>query len=106
MAHWDRNRTAPRIAHALATVFIFAAALQLAQRSDTTTPNSSDIPNAQTKQGSEPKASDPANRPPGAAATTGSESGTGKAPSGGSSAPAPGGGAPPANASPSNTAPR
>jgi hypothetical protein len=96
MFHRGQTRIASRIAHTSAAVFIFAAALQLAQRNDTITPNSSDVPDAQTKQSSEPKAVDPANRHPGAA-TTGSTSGAGNAPSAG---------APPANASPSNTAPR
>jgi hypothetical protein len=76
--------------------------ITIAQRNDSNTTSNSDVPGTEARRGAEPAASDPANRPPGAAATTGA------APTdpSRSSAPASTPGAPASNASPSNVAPR
>jgi hypothetical protein len=76
--------------------------ITVAQRNDSNTTSNSDVPTPEARRGAEPTTSDPANRPPGAAATTGA------APTdpSRSSAPASTPGAPASNASPSNVAPR
>jgi hypothetical protein len=76
--------------------------ITVAQRNDNATTSNSDVPTPEARRGAEPTTSDPTNRPPGAAATTGSSS----ADPSPSSAPATTPGAPPSNASPSNVAPR
>lgn len=73
--------------------------ITLAERNDSATTSSSDVPTPEARRAAEPAATDPVNRPPGAAATTGSAPAES---SSGTSAP----GAPPSNASPSNVAPR
>ncbi len=76
--------------------------ITVAQRNDNATTSNSDVPTPEGRRGAEPSATDPANRPPGAAATTGSSTSDPSRPS----APATTPGAPATNASPSNVAPR